>query len=68
MLSESLNINRYSFKADFLARYTRSVAGAEQQITAWANHVVYRRAAPVSRAFCYVLFISASSPLNPSYG
>jgi rRNA maturation endonuclease Nob1 len=42
-LSESLNINRNSFKEDFFARYTKSVSGAEEQITAAANHLVFGR-------------------------
>ncbi len=43
-LSESLNINRYSFQeGDFLSRYTQSVAGAEEQIAASANHIVFGR-------------------------
>ena len=42
-LAESLNINRYSFGADFLARYTNSVTGSEEQITAAANHIVFGR-------------------------
>jgi Cdc6-like AAA superfamily ATPase len=55
-LAESLNINRYSFQTDFLARYTRSVAGAEEQITASANHVVYgRRGAGKSTLLLYAL-------------
>jgi hypothetical protein len=55
-LSESLNINRYSFKADFLTRYTKSVAGAEEQITASANHVVFgRRGAGKSTLLLYTL-------------
>ncbi len=55
-LAESLNINRYSFQADFLARYTRSVTGAEEQITASANHIVYgRRGAGKSTLLLYAL-------------
>lgn len=42
-LSESLNINRNSFNDDFFARYTKSVSGAEDQITAAANNVVFGR-------------------------
>jgi hypothetical protein len=42
-LSESLNINRFSFKDEFFDRYTKSVSNAEAQITAAANHVVYGR-------------------------
>lgn len=55
-LSESLNINRYSFQDDFLARYTQSVTGAEEQITAAANHVVFgRRGAGKSTLLLYAL-------------
>jgi hypothetical protein len=42
-LSESLNINRFSFKEDFFARYTKSVSNAESLITAAANHIVLGR-------------------------
>lgn len=55
-LSESLNINRNSFKDDFFARYTKSVSGAEEQITAAANHVVFgRRGAGKSSLLLYGL-------------
>lgn len=55
-LSESLNINRHSFKGDFFARYTKSVSGAEEQITAAANHVVFgRRGAGKSSLLLYGL-------------
>lgn len=55
-LSESLNINRYSFQKDFLSRYTRSVAGAEEQITSSANHMVFgRRGAGKSTLLLYAL-------------
>jgi hypothetical protein len=55
-LSESLNINRYSFQEDFLSRYTKSVFGAEEQITASANHIVYgRRGAGKSTLMLYAL-------------
>lgn len=55
-LSESLNINRYSFQEDFLARYTESVTGAEEQITAASNHVVFgRRGAGKSTLLLYAL-------------
>lgn len=53
-LSESQNINRYSFESDFMARYTRSVTGAESQIIATANHVVLgRRGAGKSMLLLY---------------
>lgn len=55
-LAESLNINRYSFQEDFLARYTESVTGAEEQITAAANHVVFgRRGAGKSTLLLFAL-------------
>ena len=55
-LSESLNINRYSFQEDFMSRYTRSVFGAEEQIIALANHIVYgRRGAGKSTLMLYAL-------------
>jgi hypothetical protein len=53
-LSESLNINRNSFKDDFFARYTKSVSGAEEQIASAANHVVFgRRGAGKSSLLLY---------------
>ena len=55
-LSESLNINRYSFQQDFCARYTKSVVGTESQISSSANHVVYgRRGAGKSMLLLYAL-------------
>ena len=61
-LAESLNINRYSFGSDFLSRYTKSVAGAEEQVTASANHVVYgRRGAGKSTLLLYALHSRKSS-------
>ena len=57
-LSESLNINRHSFKDDFFSRYTKSVFGAEEQIAAAANHIVYgRRGAGKSSLLLYALRI-----------
>ena len=56
ILSESLNINRLSFKDDFFARYTKSVSNAEAQITASANHIVYgRRGAGKSSLLLYAM-------------
>ena len=56
ILSESLNINRSSFKDDFFARYTKSVSNAEAQITASANHIVYgRRGAGKSSLLLYAM-------------
>ena len=55
-LSESLNINRYSFAQDFRARYTKSVFGAESQVSSSANHVVYgRRGAGKSMLLLYAV-------------
>lgn len=55
-LSESQNVNRFSFAHDFMSRYTRSVFGAESQITASANHVVLgRRGAGKSMLLLYAL-------------
>lgn len=56
ILSESLNINRFSFKDDFFARYTKSVSNAESQITAAANHIVFgRRGAGKSSLLLYAM-------------
>ncbi|MGF7179961.1 ATP-binding protein [Tunturiibacter psychrotolerans] len=56
VLSESLNINRFSFGNEFVARYTRSVSHAEDQILARANHVVYgRRGAGKSSLLLYAM-------------
>ena len=55
-LSESLNINRNSFKEDFFARYTKSVSAAEEQIVAASNHIVFgRRGAGKSSLLLYGL-------------
>lgn len=55
-LSESLNINRYSFQQEFFDRYTKSVSNAEAQITAAANHIVYgRRGAGKSSLLLYAM-------------
>ena len=42
-LSETLNVNRFTFGGEFFSRYTKSVSGAETQIAATANHVVLGR-------------------------
>ena len=56
ILAESLNINRFSFKEDFFARYTKSVSNAEAQITVSANHIVYgRRGAGKSSLLLYAM-------------
>jgi hypothetical protein len=67
-LSESLNINRNSFKEDFFARYTKSVSGAEEQITAAANHVVFgRRGAGKSSLLLYGLHTRFSRGLGSAW-
>lgn len=54
VLAENQNINRYSFQDDFMARYTKSVSGAEAQIIAQANHIVMgRRGAGKSMLLLY---------------
>ncbi len=54
VLSESQNINQYSFQDDFFDRYTKSVTGAESQIISAANHVVTgRRGAGKSMLLLY---------------
>ncbi len=54
VLSESQNINQYSFQSDFFSRYTQSVTGAEAQITSSSNHIVTgRRGAGKSMLLLY---------------
>lgn len=54
VLSESQNINQYSFPKDFFSRYTQSVTGAEAQIVSSANHIVTgRRGAGKSMLLLY---------------
>ena len=54
VLSESQNINQYSFSDDFFDRYTASVTGAEAQIVSAANHIVTgRRGAGKSMLLLY---------------
>ena len=56
VLTESQNVNRYSFPNDFFARYTNSVSGAETQIVSNANHIVLgRRGAGKSMLLLYAL-------------
>jgi AAA ATPase domain len=53
-IAESLTIDRHSFDDDFFSRYTPSVTGFEQQITANANYIVYgRRGAGKSSLLAY---------------
>jgi len=67
-LSESLNINRHSFQDDFFARYTKSVSGAEEQIIAAANHVVFgRRGAGKSSLLLYALHSRALRELDSAW-
>jgi Cdc6-like AAA superfamily ATPase len=55
-IAESLTIDRHSFSKDFFSRYTASVTGVEQEITAKANYVVYgRRGAGKSSLLAYAM-------------
>lgn len=55
-IAQSLTVDQFSFDDDFFARYTPSVAGFEQQITAQANFVVYgRRGAGKSSLLAYAM-------------
>ena len=55
-LSETNNINRYSFEHDFMNRYTKTVSGAESQIVTKANSIVFgRRGAGKSMLLLYAL-------------
>lgn len=55
-ISESLTIDSHSFEKNFFSRYTASVTGYEQQITAKANYVVYgRRGAGKSSLLAYAM-------------
>lgn len=55
-ISQSLTIDRHSFDQDFFSRYTASVVGLEQQITAHSNYVVYgRRGAGKSSLLAYAM-------------
>jgi len=55
-LSESLIVNRYSFQDDFFSRYINTATGAEEQIVAAANHIVYgRRGSGKSTLLLYAL-------------
>lgn len=55
-LSETQNVSRHSFPDDFFERYTYSVGGAENQITANANHIVFgRRGAGKSMLLLFAL-------------
>lgn len=56
VLSESLTVSRHSFELDFFSRYIRSVFGAEDQIIAKGNHIVFgRRGAGKSSLLAYYL-------------
>ena len=57
-LAESQNVNKHSFADDFMSRYTRSVFGAESQITSSANHVTFgRRGAGKSMLLLYAMHV-----------
>jgi len=56
VLSESLTVTSHSFQEDFFARYIPSVFGAEEQIIANGNHLVYgRRGSGKSSLLAYLL-------------
>jgi len=58
ILSESLTVTQHSFQEDFFARYIRSVSGAEEQIIANGNHIVYgRRGSGKSSLLAYLLHL-----------
>ena len=55
-LSDSLTVDRYTFGDDFFGRYTSSVFGHEDQISASANHLVYgRRGSGKSSLLAYAM-------------
>ena len=56
VLAESLTVTSHSFQEDFFARYIPSVFGAEEQIIADGNHIVYgRRGSGKSSLLAYLL-------------
>ena len=56
VLSESLMATHHSFQEDFFTRYIRSVFGAEEQIIANNNHIVFgRRGAGKTSLLAYFL-------------
>ncbi|HBT76329.1 MAG TPA: hypothetical protein DEB39_05250 [Planctomycetaceae bacterium] len=55
-LSESLIANRYTFEKDFFSWYIKTASGAEEQISASSNHIVYgRRGSGKSTLLLYAL-------------
>lgn len=55
-ITESLTVDRNSFKDDFFSRYTKSVTALEQQITTKANFIVFgRRGAGKSSLLAYAM-------------
>ena len=55
-ITESLTVDRNSFKDDFFTRYTKSVTALEQQITTKANFIVFgRRGAGKSSLLAYAM-------------
>ena len=65
LLSESQNVNRYSFGAEFFSRYTQTVSGAEQQIVSKANHIVFgRRGAGKSMLLLYSMTLRDQAGLS----
>jgi len=56
IITESLTVDRNSFKDDFFSRYTKSVTALEQQITTKANFIVFgRRGAGKSSLLAYAM-------------
>jgi len=56
VLSESLTVTSHSFREDFFVRYIPSLFGAEEQIIADGNHIVYgRRGSGKSSLLAYLL-------------
>lgn len=58
ILAESLTVSRYTFSEDFFSRYTKSVFGAEEQIIAAGNHIVFgRRGSGKSSLLLYAMHL-----------
>lgn len=64
VLAESLTVSRHTFSEDFFSRYTKSVFGAEEQITSAGNHIVFgRRGSGKSSLLLYALHSLAGDAL-----
>ena len=64
VLAESLTVSRHTFSEDFFTRYTKSVFGAEEQITSAGNHIVFgRRGSGKSSLLLYALHSLAKDEL-----